>query len=219
MLLKLTGSSCSGKTTLAFAVAGRLRRVAVHDFDEVGVPERPDRHWRHHVTELWVRRALEYQDRGVDLLLTGQSPLGEVLAAPSAPLLDGIAVCLVDVADEVRRARLIARDGQRWDAPAVDAFLGWAAWHRGHARDPRHRPDAIIEGNGSAMVWHRWTGWTAEDPRWRTRILDTTGRPVATSADQVEQWVTEQRDAHRAGRLALSRGWADEAHLPTGHES
>ncbi|WP_020659246.1 hypothetical protein [Amycolatopsis benzoatilytica] len=90
MLLKLTGSSCSGKSTLAFAVADRLQRVAVHDFDEVGVPERPDHHWRHRTTELWVRRALEYQDCGIDLLLTGQSPLGEVLAAPSAPLLDGI---------------------------------------------------------------------------------------------------------------------------------
>lgn len=40
MLLKLTGSSCSGKSTLAFAVADRLQQVAVHDFDEVGVPAR-----------------------------------------------------------------------------------------------------------------------------------------------------------------------------------
>ncbi|WP_187645635.1 hypothetical protein [Streptomyces sp. TRM49041] len=39
MLIKLTGSSCSGKTTLAYAVADRLRQLAVHDFDELGVPE------------------------------------------------------------------------------------------------------------------------------------------------------------------------------------
>ncbi|HJP72769.1 MAG TPA: hypothetical protein VJ914_00790 [Pseudonocardiaceae bacterium] len=207
MLLKLTGSSCSGKSTLAFAVADRLKRVAVHDFDEVGVPERPDRHWRHRMTEHWVRRALEYQDRGIDLLLTGQSPLGEVLAVPSAPLLDGIAVCLVDVADEVRRDRLTTRDAGRWDASAVGAFLGWAAWHRGHARDPQYRPGVIIKGSGSAMAWHRWTEWTAEDPRWRTHLVDTTGQSVATSVDQVERWVTEQRDACRAGRLALGRDW------------
>ncbi|WNM36281.1 hypothetical protein RKE30_41070 [Streptomyces sp. Li-HN-5-11] len=67
MLLKLTGSSCSGKTTLAYSVADRLQRVAVHDFDAVGVPEGPDRHWRHRVTELWVRRALEYQGCGIDV--------------------------------------------------------------------------------------------------------------------------------------------------------
>src|SRR2546426_204768 len=106
MLFKLTGSSCSGKTTLAYATAGRVRLIAVHDFDELGVPEGADLRWRHRMTEMWVRRALDCQALGIDLLLTGQSPLGEVLAVPSAPLLDGIAVCLVDVADEVRGVRL-----------------------------------------------------------------------------------------------------------------
>ncbi|WP_431682917.1 hypothetical protein [Kitasatospora sp. KL5] len=113
MLLKLTGSSCSGKTTLAQSAGERLGRLAVHDFDELGVPDGADRRWRNRMTEMWVRRALEYQDRGVDLLLTGQSPLGEVLASPSAPSLDGIAVCLVDVSDELRRGRLAVRDPGR----------------------------------------------------------------------------------------------------------
>lgn len=158
VLLKLTGSSCSGKSTLAFAVADRLRDVVVHDFDEVGVPRDADRHWRHRITELWVRRALEYQERGLDLLLTGQSPLGEILAAPSAPKVDGIALCLVDVDDEIRRTRLAHRDPGRWDASAVDAFLGWAAWHRGHARDPRHRPE-VITGD-SARTWPGTAGPT-----------------------------------------------------------
>ncbi|MFD8814076.1 hypothetical protein ACFV23_21895 [Streptomyces sp. NPDC059627] len=215
MLFKLTGSSCSGKTTLALSVADRLRQVAVHDFDEIGVPQRPDRQWRHRMTEHWVRRALEYQGRGIDLVLTGQSPLGETLAAPSAPLLDGIAVCLVDVADEVRRDRLAVRDAGRWDASAIDAFLGWADWHRGHAHNPRHRPDVVTNGGWSDMVWHRWTGWTAEDPRWCTHLLDTTDQSVAESVDQLQRWVTERRDAHRAGQLPLSRGWSGKPALPT----
>ena len=91
----------------------------------------------------------------------------------------------------------------------MDAFLGWAVWHRGHARDPRHRPDVIIDGSWSGMVWDRWTGWAAEDPRWRTHLLDTTDQPVARSVDQVEQWITEQRAAHRSGRLPLTRGWSE----------
>ncbi|WP_236243990.1 hypothetical protein [Streptomyces sp. CC210A] len=208
MFFKLTGSSCSGKTTLAYAAAGRLRQIAVHDFDELGVPEGADLRWRHRMTEMWVRRALEYQDRGIDFLLTGQSPLGEVLAVPSAPLLHGIAVCLVDVADEVRRVRLAERDPGRWDAPAVDAFLGWAAWHRKHPLDPRHRPDVVIDNSWPEMVWHRWTGWRTGDPRWSTQLLDTTDQPVTKSVDQVERWITEQRDAYQAGQLALSRGWS-----------
>ncbi|MER7957340.1 hypothetical protein [Streptomyces sp. NPDC096030] len=219
MLLKLTGSSCSGKTTLAYAVGERLRRLAVHDFDELGVPEGADRRWRNRMTEMWVRRALEYQDRGVDLLLTGQSPLGEVLASPSAPLLDGIAVCLVDVSDEVRRGRLALRDPGRWDAPAVDAFLGWAAWHRKHAEDPRHLPEVLTDGSGPEMAWHRWTGWTADDRRWSTHQLDTTDRPVPESVDQVEQWVTGQRAALRTGRLALARCWPDRPAGPSSRPS
>lgn len=54
------------------------------------------------------------------------------------------------------------------------------------------------------MVWRRRTGWNAGDPRWRTQLLDTTDRPVTESVDQVEQWIIEQRDAHRAGQLSLS---------------
>ncbi|MGW0712224.1 hypothetical protein ACWD4G_40830 [Streptomyces sp. NPDC002643] len=208
MLFKLTGSSCSGKTTLAYAAVDRLRQIVVHDFDELDVPEGADRNWRHRMTEMWVRRALEYQDRGIDVLLTGQSPLGELLAVPSAPLLDGIAVCLVDVADDVRRVRLAERDPGRWDAPAVDAFLGWAAWHRKHALDPRHRPDVIIDNSWPEMVWHRWTGWHSDDPRWRTQLLDTTDQPVTKSVGQVERWIAERREAHQAGRLALNNGWA-----------
>ncbi|MFI8086651.1 hypothetical protein ACIF6L_38435 [Kitasatospora sp. NPDC086009] len=96
----------------------RLSGIVVHDFEELGVPDGADRIWRNRTTEMWVCRALEYQRRGLDLVLTGQSPLGEVLAVPSAPLLEGIAVCLVDVSDKIRRRRLTERDPGRWDTPA-----------------------------------------------------------------------------------------------------
>jgi hypothetical protein len=206
-LFKLTGSSCSGKTTLAYAAASQLRQIVVHDFDELGVPSGADLLWRQRTTEMWVRRTLEYQERGVDLLLTGQSPLGEVLAVPSAPLLGGISVCLVDVADEIRCSRLAERDPGRWDAPARSAFLGWAAWHRQHALDPRHRPEAITENCWPEMAWHRWTGWHAADPRWQTQVLDTTDQPLATSVAQVVRWVAGQRDLADSGRLPLSHDW------------
>lgn len=91
---------------------------------------------------------------------------------------------------------------------AIDAFLGWAAWHREHALDPSHRPDVIIDDGWPEMVWHRWTGWNAGDPRWRTQLLDTTDRPVTESVDHVEQWINEQLYALQAGRLPLRRGWA-----------
>ena len=210
MLLVLTGSSGAGKTTLSFAVADLLPGVAVHEFDEVGVPDPPiPPNWRNEMTEHWIQRALEYQHRGTDLLLSGNSPLGEILAAPSAPLLNGIAICLIDVADDERRKRLTTRDRGRWDETALDAFCGWAAWHRDHARDPRCRADVIVGGGSPAMVWERWTGWASDDPRWETPVFDTTGQPLAQSAAAVARWATEQRAAHREGRLLLGRGWAD----------
>lgn len=205
VLFKLTGSSCAGKTTLARMMADRLPGVAVHDFDEEGVPANPELEWRNRTTESWVRRALEYQEQGLDLLLTGQSPLGEILAAPSAPQLDGIAVCLIDAADEARCTRLAGR--RNVSHRHVDAYLGWAAWHRGHARDPQHMPEVITSRSWSEMAWDRWITWTADDPRWHTHILDTTGRPIADSANQLENWVLNQRAEHRAGRLTLARGW------------
>ncbi|HEY3558148.1 MAG TPA: hypothetical protein VGL05_11825 [Kribbella sp.] len=187
--------------------------MAVHDHDEIGVPDDADTQWRNRTTEQWICRALEYQDRGLDLLLTGQSPLGEILASPSALQLDGIAVCLVHVADGERRRRLDRRDRGRWSPETLDAFVGWGAWHLGHAEDPRYRPEAIVDGSWPAMAWDRWSAWTKHDPRWDTYLLDTTGRSVEQSVDELEQWMARQRGAFRSGQLALSKGWF-EPHPP-----
>lgn len=200
MLLYLTGSSCSGKSTLAFAAARRIPGLAVHDVDEPGAP-------RNAPSEDWIQRALDYERRGIDMLLAGQAPLGEILAAPSAPLLEGIAVCLVDVADDVRRERLEQRQPGLWDAQAIEAFLNWAAWHRGHAADPLYQPELLLTGSREGEAWHRWTTWGAEDPRWATPVLDTTHEPVEQCVHRIEAWITERREALRDGHLPLRRGW------------
>ncbi|MDW5327156.1 hypothetical protein [Plantactinospora sp. KLBMP9567] len=100
MLLTVAGSSCSGKSTVVWASA-EIEGLIVHDFDEIGVPDGADTRWRQRSMEEWIQRFLRYQARGIDVLLAGQSPLGEVLASPSATELDGIAACLIDVDDQV----------------------------------------------------------------------------------------------------------------------
>jgi len=125
VLFVLTGSSCSGKTTLANAL--RADRIAVHDSDERGVPSGADLAWRQSELEQWVGIALDYEADGMDLLLTGQSPLGEVPAAPSAPRLSRVAACLVDVEDRTRLMRLERRDPSKWDRERKRQFIGWAA--------------------------------------------------------------------------------------------
>ncbi|MFF5175086.1 hypothetical protein ACFY3U_20945 [Micromonospora sp. NPDC000089] len=208
MLLTVAGSSCSGKTTAA-AACRDVERLVVHDFDEIGVPSDANPAWRQRAMQRWLERALELQDQGVDLLLVGQSPLGEVLAAPSAVHLDGIAACLLDVADHERLRRLAHRDPGRWSPDAAQAFVGWAHWHRRHAVDPAHRHEVITSAGWPEMVWRRWLHWTSGDPRWRVRVIDTTGRPTSETGATLRQWVTDSRNEQTLGRPPLRSGWSD----------
>jgi hypothetical protein len=207
MLLKLTGSSCSGKTTIAHSCAD-VPGLVVVDFDEVGVPVDADRVWRQRTMEWWVREALKCQSRGIDVLLTGQSPLGEVLASPSSPLLDAIAVCLLDVQDDERLRRLSIRDPDKWDRDAQRAFIGWARWHREHAVDPTARPEVITSSAWEEMRWQRWNEWTKADRRWCTTIIDTTASPISHSTTAVRRWIKNARADRASGRLPLASGWA-----------
>jgi hypothetical protein len=202
MLLTIAGSSCSGKTTAVRACAG-IDGLVVHDFDEIGVPAGAGKVWRQRSMEQWIQRVLRYQADGLDVLLAGQSPLGEVLASPSAVGLKGIAACLLDVDDELRRQRLEERDPGKWDADAKRSFAGWARWHRGHAADPRYRPEVITAAGYEHMRWARWSDWTSDDPRWAVRVIDTTGRSAEQSAAEVSQWVT----GARSGSPASSTAW------------
>jgi hypothetical protein len=210
MLFLVFGSSAAGKTFALDALRDRVPNLAIHDFDELGVPVGADRAWRQRSNEIWLRRALDYQARGIDLLLAGQTPLGELLATPSALLVDGISACLVDCDDETRTARLQAR-GAEWLARAhaeLDDYLSWAAWMRRHAEDPRWLPEVIVADDGlPEMRWDRWSGWQAGDPRWRVRVIDTSSRSVEQVSAAVAEWIAGERELLRSGAHPLA-AWA-----------
>jgi hypothetical protein len=180
--------------------------MAIHDFDEIGVPPGADTAWRHRANEAWVRRALDHQSQGIDFLLAGQSPLGELLAAPSTPLLNGISACLIDCDDETRTARLHAR-GPEWLASTgaeLQSHLNWAEWLRRHAADPSWNTDVIRHPDTDGeMRWERWSGWQAGDPRWNVRVIDTSSHPVAQVAAELAAWIAEETGRVRAdaGRI------------------
>lgn len=198
MLFLLFGSSAAGKTVTLDALRGRVARLAVHDFDEIAVPAGADTAWRHRATEEWVRRALAYQADATDLLLAGQIPIGELLAAPSAPKLDAVAACLLDCDDETRLARLRAR-GPEWLARVpgeLQDYVNWADWMRRHAADPQWMKHVIqVPETADEMQWSRWDNWAAGDPRWRVRVVDTAAAPVEEVADQLARWIEEERRA------------------------
>jgi hypothetical protein len=207
VLFLLFGSSAAGKTFALDELRGRVTNLAVHDFDEIGVPPGADTTWRHRADEEWIGRALEYQARGTDLLLAGQTPFGELLAAPSATKLEAISACLLDCDDETRVARLRAR-GPGWferTAGDLEDYLNWAAWMRGHVADPSWRVEVIRHDATSAeMQWSRLSGWQAGDPRWRVRVIDTSSLPVEDVARDLAEWIAEERTLFRSGTHPLS---------------
>lgn len=210
MLFLVFGSSAAGKTFVLNELRGRVPALAIHDFDEVGVPPGADTTWRHRANEEWVRRALAYQSEGTDLLLAGQTPFGEMLACPSAPRLDAIAACLIDCDDETRTARLRAR-GSEWFARSagdLQAYLNWAGWMRRHASDPTWQTDVIRqEATNEEMRWSRWSDRQPGDPRWRVTVIDTSAMSVTQVAAGLLEWIADERALVQAGTHPLA-SWA-----------
>ena len=86
----------------------------------------------------------------------------------------------------------------------MDHFC-WAAFHRLHARDPQYEQRVLLDRPNVESVWSRWTSWTADDPRWRVFILDTSELSVDATVDAVADWITSVREKGTA--LARSNEW------------
>lgn len=204
MFLLVTGASGAGKSTVRRAVTAYLQpQISCLELrDLVSVPRLPDIAWRQRATEAAVQRALKLQAEGRHLLLCGDPvAAGEVLAAPSASGLEGVAVCLLDVSPEAQRARL----ARRGDDPALLAHhFAFADWMRGHARDPRHMPHVLSAAGWAAMRWERWTRIDPADGIWGMRVLDTSELVPEQVAAEVIAWC---RDA-LCGRVPVMHATA-----------
>ena len=208
MLFVLAGSSAAGKSAVLPGLAARVGDLEPHDFDELGVPRGASRRWRQEASEEWTRRVIASHAAGRDTLIAGQTPIGEWLAVPSATSLDGIAVCLLDVSDQIRAERLGRRSGPIGpDRTELGHLLAWASWHRSHAADPQWRQDVLRQGGWERMRWQRWQHWEPGDRRWDVVRVDTSVAPIERTVEQLARWVVERRSSHSAGTLALSGRW------------
>lgn len=197
MLFLVTGASGSGKTSCLGPLRDLHPEIAWHDFDELGVPSKPDKNWRQLRTELWVNTAVHYQKDGRDTSICGNIILGEVLACPSASQLERVATCLLDCYDVTRVDRLIKRGMHG----ATQEMLCWAAWQRMHAADPQWRQDVIKEDGAPDMAWDRWDTWERGDPRWQVTPIDTTELSIDEVAAAVSSWINEER-SRRADNIS-----------------
>lgn len=151
--------------------------------DLTPMPEAMTKVWRQQTAEVAVRRAVDLQPSGRHLLLAGDPvPAAEVVAAPSAPGLDAIAVCLLDAAPEAQAERLAGRGDDRALLPHHQAF---AQWMRTQARDPLHMTHVVSDAGWEEMRWERLEQLA---PDWRMHTVDTTHMTRSGVAEAVLEW-------------------------------
>ena len=185
MLFVISGAAAAGKTTICKAVAERIEDLVLLEEDKLPAStgeERLDN------LSYWIDEALSIERDGRNAVLGTQAPLGEVLASPRAVELEGIAPCLLDVHDFARMDRWVER-GVHPDWPVGMDHFCWAAFHRLHARDPQFEQRVMLDRAHEESVWTRWTGWTADDPRWDVFILDTTNVELESAVRRVIDWI------------------------------
>ena len=130
-----------------------------------------------------MRRAIELQLAGRHLLLSGDPvAAAEVVAAPSAPLLDGIAVCLLDASPAAQTARLSARGD---DPSVLHHHHAFAEWMRKSANDPLHMPEVITTNGWDQMRWDRLR---PVSDTWHVTTIDTSELSRTDVAEAVLAW-------------------------------
>jgi hypothetical protein len=118
------------------------------------------------------------------LLITGASGVGKStirVAAPSAPQLDAVAVCLLDASAEAQAERLAARG----DDPALLVHhQAFAEWMRHQAIDPLHMLHVVSDQGWDEMRWERLERLAGD---WRMHTIDTSLLSRVEVADLVLQ--------------------------------
>lgn len=74
-----------------------------------------------------------------------------------------------------------------------------------HAHDPTWESRVLTGSGDPSMHWQRWTAWSADDPRWRVQVIDTTALSIGQSTERLASWI----EACRAdpGGLPLRGRW------------
>jgi broad-specificity NMP kinase len=181
----VTGASGVGKSTVRALLDAELapKVVSVELAHVLPLRAAPTRVWRQQATEEAVRRAVELQVDGRHLLLSGDPvPAAEVVAAPSATLLNGVAVCLLDASPEGQTARLTARGD---DPNVLHHHHAFAEWMRNAARDPRHMLEVITTESWDQMQWDRLDRLSSA---WHVTTIDTSELTPAQVAKAVSSW-------------------------------
>lgn len=186
MLLLVTGASGVGKSTVRQSLEPHVApQVECVELADVSPPQGAiDLHWRQCSTERAVKRAAQLQGEGRHLLLCGDPVAAvEAVAAPSAPELEGLAVCLLH-ADADAQAERLARRGD--DHTVLVHHQAFAAWMRSQATDPLHRLEVVTINGWQEMRWDRIPRIA---PQWHIETVDSTRLSPDDTAAAVLVWL------------------------------
>lgn len=184
----VAGASGSGKTSIMADLKGFLNNaINIYDFDDIGVPKDADKKWRQESTEKWLQKLLNDEKDGC---LLGQIVLGEIIACPSATMLDKINFCLLDVSDYERICRLKKRNTYGID----QHMLNWSSWLRMHHQDPQWVQHVVKDDSWSQLDFSRWDQLDRWEDKAAITILDTTNLTIQQVAQSVTKWI--KNNAH-----------------------
>ena len=181
----VSGAGGSGKTSIIPSLREILgSSFSLYDFDDIGVPEFPDKKWRQESTELWLQKILQEENKAC---LLGQVVLGEILSCPSAKYISRIEFCLLDVSDYERILRLRKRNTYGVD----HHMLHWASWLRMHLFDPQWGQHVIKDECWDGLDFTRWDQLDNWSSLADVKLLDTTNVPIINVAENVARWILE----------------------------
>lgn len=189
MLFFIAGASGSGKTSCIPLLKKLLPEATIADFDDIGVPENPDKQWRQAATEKWLQRYLSEVNKHSIFCICGQVVLGEILACPSAKQVCKINLCLLDVSDIERIKRL----KQRNTYGADQNMLNWAAWLRMHHTNPQWHQSVIKEDAWKQLDSSCWDTATNWDRLANVTKLDNTHLTLEQTSNAINHWIESIR--------------------------
>lgn len=190
MLFLVTGASGMGKSTVRTLVAARFaQQIDAAELVEVAGPPEWSLRWRHQAVEKAVQRAIQSQQQGRHFLLCGDPvPPAELFAVPSAPLLEAVAVCLLDAIEEAQRERLTKRGD---DTSLIPHHVAFAGWMRDHLANPRVNLDVVRQGGWEEMQWDCALAAMERRETHLSHRIDTSKLTPNEVAELVTHWIQQ----------------------------